>query len=209
VREAERTRIARELHDELAQWLTALKMDAAWLGARLPQHEDKLVARVAKMKDVVDNTVAAMRRIAAALRPAMLDDLGLIPAIENLLAELSGRTGIDVKLSGSEPDTRLEEPLATAVYRMVQEALTNVARHAGASRVTVEIAGALERLHVVVRDDGRGMKPDPGRKSFGLLGIRERARTLGGSARIYSPPEGGTVVEIDLPLQTGEKQEAA
>ncbi|MGZ5127528.1 MAG: PAS domain S-box protein, partial [Burkholderiales bacterium] len=184
VREAERTRIARELHDELAQWLTALKMDVSWLGARLPHNEEKLITRVQKMKDVVDSTVAAMRRIAAALRPVMLDDLGVLPAIEHLLHDLSERTGIMVTLVGSEGDADLEEPLATAVYRMVQEALTNVARHSGATSVAVEIKRANGRLSLVVRDNGRGLRPDPNRKSFGVLGIRERARTLGGSANI-------------------------
>lgn len=202
VREAERTRIARELHDELAQWLTALKMDVSWLSQRLPQDDEKLAARTQKMKQVVDSTVAAVRRIAAALRPVMLDDLGLRPAIEQLLHDLEERSGIVSTLEGSEEDAALDEPLATAVYRMTQEALTNAARHSGASAVAVTLRREGGHLHVSVRDNGKGMKPDPDRKSYGLLGIRERARTLGGSARIYSPPEGGTIVEIALPVGT-------
>jgi PAS domain S-box-containing protein len=200
VREAERTRIARELHDELAQWLTALKMDASWIASRLPQDQASLVAKAQRMKGVVDNTVAAVRRIAADLRPVMLDDLGFVPAIESLLYELSERTGIVVGLQGDKEEVELKEPLATAVYRMVQEALTNVARHSGASSVDVEVRRT-DSLHVRVRDNGKGLNPDPNHKSYGLLGIRERARTLGGSAQIYSPPEGGTIVEIDIPLQ--------
>jgi signal transduction histidine kinase len=200
VREAERTRIARELHDELAQWLTALKMDASWIASRLPADQAPLVAKAQRMKGVVDNTVAAVRRIAADLRPVMLDDLGLIPAIESLLYDLSERTGIVVGLRGDKDGVDLKEPLATAVYRMIQEALTNVARHAAATSVDVEVMKT-ESLYIKVQDNGRGLHPDPNHKSYGLLGIRERARTLGGDARIYSPPGGGTIVEIEIPLQ--------
>jgi PAS domain S-box-containing protein len=202
VREAERTRIARELHDELAQWLTALKMDASWIATRLPREHEQLVAKAERMKSVVDSTVTAMRRIAADLRPVMLDDLGLVPALESLLNDLSERAGIEATLNAAGDQLQLQEPLATAVYRMVQEALTNVARHANASAVVVDVGVVQENLFVRVRDNGQGLKPDPNRKSFGLLGIRERARTLGGEARIYSQRQGGTVVEIDIPLQT-------
>ncbi|MGZ8198337.1 MAG: PAS domain S-box protein [Burkholderiales bacterium] len=202
VREGERTRIARELHDELAQWLTALKMDASWIASRLPREHQSLVTKAERMKGVVDNTVAAMRRIAADLRPVMLDDLGLVPAIENLLYDLSERTGVVVSLTGEKGEVDLQEPYATAVYRMVQEALTNVARHSGASSVEVQVEVRDSRLYVRIADNGRGFNPDPSRKSFGVLGIRERARTLGGSARVFSPDEGGTVVEIEIPYRT-------
>jgi len=202
VREGERTRIARELHDELAQWLTALKMDASWIASRLPREHEQLVTKAERMKGVVDNTVAAMRRIAADLRPVMLDDLGLVPAVENLLYDVSERAGIVVSLTGNNSEVDLKEPYATAVYRMIQEALTNVARHSGATSVEVRFAVEDSRLHVHIKDNGRGFKPDPARKSFGVLGIRERARTLGGSARIFSPEQGGTVVEIEIPLGT-------
>jgi PAS domain S-box-containing protein len=208
VREAERTRIARELHDELAQWLTALKMDASWIASRLPAEHAPLVAKAQRMKGVVDNTVAAVRRIAADLRPVMLDDLGLVPAVENLLYDLSERTGIVVGLQGDKDEIDLKDPLATAVYRMVQEALTNVARHSGASSVEVEVRKT-DSLHVRVRDNGQGLRPDPNHKSYGLLGIRERARTLGGNAQIYSPPEGGTIVDIEIPLQVHAESGAA
>ena len=199
-RAAERTRIARELHDELAQWLTALKMDVSWIRSHLPQSETQLIGKADRMKGVVDNTIAAMRRIAADLRPVMLDDLGLMPAIENLLHDLSERTGIQVSLTGSAELEALREPLVTAVYRMVQEALTNVARHSGATRVRVALEIADERLALSIRDNGSGFNPDPNRKSFGVLGIRERARTLGGDAHIHTPPGGGTEVEIEVPL---------
>jgi PAS domain S-box-containing protein len=211
VREAERTRIARELHDELAQWLTALKMDVSWVASRLPGDLRPLVDRTERMKGVVDTTVAAVRRIAADLRPAMIDDLGLVPAIENLLHEFSRRSGIVVSLDARTDSIEFRDPLATALYRMVQEALTNVARHAAARHAEVMIVSGADNLVVRVRDDGRGIDPVAPKKekSFGLLGIQERAQTLGGGARFYSPPEGGTVVEIEIPLSANYGKEAA
>ena len=211
IREAERIRIARELHDELAQWLTALKMDVSWIAARLPKDMTRLVEKTAKMKEVVDTTVAAVRRIAADLRPVMIDDLGLIPAIEHLLHAFSERTGIVVSLDTRTDAVEFRDPLATAVYRMVQEALTNVARHAEAARVEVGLVVENEDLFVEVRDNGRGIDEAALRKgkSYGVLGIRERAQTLGGSARIYSSDEGGTTVEIKIPLHTQRAKESA
>jgi PAS domain S-box-containing protein len=200
VREAERTRIARELHDELAQSLTALKMDAAWIAGRLPPECWELAGKADRMKSVVDSTVAAVRRIAADLRPVMLDDLGLVPALDSLLNDLAERTGIEVRLVAPADELLLQDPLATAAYRMVQEALTNVARHAKATAVIIEVSVDDRALRIRVRDNGRGLMPDPNRKSFGLAGIRERARTLGGDARVYSPAQGGTVVHIEVPL---------
>ena len=202
VREAERTRIARELHDELAQWLTAVKMDVAWLAARLPRDNAALVSRTEKMKQLVDTTVAAVRRVASDLRPVMLDDLGLIPALEHLLHQFSERASITVSLNVSDAeDFEFRDPLSTSMYRIVQEALTNVARHAEATEVELSVELDAEHLHVRVRDNGRGLPEFPGEtRSFGLLGIKERAQTLGGSASIHSPPEGGTIVEVAIPV---------
>ena len=209
VREAERTRVALELHDELAQWLTALKMDAAWVAARLPP-EPSLGDRMTRILGVIDTTVAAVRRIAADLRPLMLDDLGLVPAIENLLHAFEERTGVVASLDVAHDDLEVQEPHATAVYRMVQEALTNVARHAQASEVSTTLRFDGARLEVRVRDNGKGLalEAPSSAKSFGLLGIRERAQTLGGAARIHSPSGGGTVVEISLPIG-GERPSGA
>jgi len=201
VREAERLRIARELHDELAQWLTAIKMDVSWLSSRLPREEAQLLARVGKMKGVVDTAVAAVRRIAADLRPVMLDDLGLVPAIESLLHDLSQRTGIVISLDGAAAELDFREPLPTALYRIAQEALTNVARHAGATEVSVTMHVGDGRLVLAVRDNGRGFDPGTVRaKSYGILGIRERAHTLGGTARFERITEGGMLVEIAIPV---------
>jgi PAS domain S-box-containing protein len=210
VREAERIRIARELHDELAQWLTALKMDVSWMAARLPQDLTRLIDRTKKMKEVVDTTVAAVRRIAADLRPVMIDDLGLLPAIEHLLHEFSHRSGIMVSLDTHVDNTEFRDPLATAVYRMVQEALTNVARHAEATLAEVDLTTRGEDLVVRVRDNGRGVDDAALRKakSYGVLGIRERAQTLGGVATIFRSAGGGTTVEITIPLGAHQRGQA-
>jgi two-component system, NarL family, sensor histidine kinase UhpB len=210
VRETERTRIARELHDELAQWLTAIKMDINWLASRLPAGQPRLIERADKMKQIVDTTVTAVRRIAADLRPVMLDDLGLVPSIEHVVHTFSERTGVPVSLDVRMEGHDVHDPVATAVYRMVQEALTNVARHARATLVDVVVAAEGGMLRVRVKDNGVGLPEGPAaRQSHGLLGIRERAQTLGGSARIYSPPAGGTMVEIAVPLARHRKPEAA
>jgi two-component system, NarL family, sensor histidine kinase UhpB len=210
VREAERIRIARELHDELAQWLTALKMDVSWMAARLPRDLPRLIDRTEKMKEVVNTTVAAVRRIAADLRPVMIDDLGLLPAIEHLLHEFSQRSGIMVSLDAKVDNIEFRDPLATAIYRMVQEALTNVARHAEATLAEVDLATRGEDLVVRVRDNGRGVDDAALRKakSYGLLGIRERAQTLGGVASIFRSAGGGTTVQITIPLGAHRREQA-
>jgi signal transduction histidine kinase len=210
VREAERTRIARELHDELAQWLTAIKMDITWLSGRLPGDQPRLLERADKMKQLVDTTVTSVRRIAADLRPVMLDDLGLVPSIEHVVHTFSERTGVAVSLDMRIGGADLHDPVATAVYRMVQEALTNIARHARATSVAVAVTVADGMLYVRVEDNGVGIPDAPAAQgSHGVLGIRERARTLGGEARIYRPPDGGTVVDIAIPLGRFRKPEAA
>jgi signal transduction histidine kinase len=202
VRVAPPTRIARELHDELAQWLTALKMDVAWLAARLPSGSSALTQRTEKMKQLVDTTVAAVRRIAADLRPVMLDDLGLMPALEHLLHQFSERANIAVSLNVEDAsDFEFGDPLSTALYRIVQEALTNVARHADASEVELALKLDGDHLYLHVRDNGRGLPASVGEtRSYGLMGIKERAQTLGGRANIYSPTQGGTIVEIIIPV---------
>jgi len=203
VREAERVRIARELHDELAQWLTALRMDVSWLAGHLPAEDDRMREKFERMKRLVDSTVLSVRRIAHDLRPAMLDDLGLVSALEHLLHEFSQRTGVVVGLDSTAGEIDFREPLSTSVYRMVQEALTNVARHARATEVRVAIRVAGDELMVLTTDNGVGIGDAllRGGKSLGILGIKERARTLGGGADVYSPRGGGTTVEIRVPVK--------
>lgn len=201
-REQEKSRIARELHDELAQGLTALQMDVAWCKERLPAGQDGLAKKLQRMEILLDTTVTATRRIAADLRPLMLDDLGLLPAVEWLVENFTQRTGVPCELAVSISDLHLHKAHSTAVFRIVQESLANVAKHAKASRAEVAIEQSGGEVMINVRDDGLGFSPEDSRKpnSFGLVGLRERAYLLGGEAAIESSPGKGTNVEVRLPL---------
>jgi PAS domain S-box-containing protein len=205
VREEERTGIAREIHDELGQGLTALKMDVAWLGRRAARNEamgaKAIVDHLVGMSQLTDDIIQQMRRISAELRPGVLDDLGLEAAIEWQTQEFARRTGTEATVQSNLGDVRLERPLSTGLFRMLQEALTNVARHASAKHVEVTLMRENGSIELDVRDDGVGIPPEAltGGKSFGLVGIRERARNLGGSARIRPAPGRGTLVAVRVP----------
>lgn len=201
-REQEKSRIARELHDELAQSLTALQMDVAWCKERVPEGQPATSARLAGMETLLNETVAATRRIASDLRPLMLDDLGLLPAVEWLVESFTQRNGIPCELAVSNPELELPSAHATAVFRIVQESLANVGKHARASRVKVGIECNGSELTLSIRDDGAGFSLQNPRKpnAYGLLGLRERASLLGGKASITSAPGKGTHVEVRLPV---------
>lgn len=201
-REQEKSRIARELHDELAQSLTALQMDVAWLKQRVPDGQAATATRLARMEALLEQTVAATRRIAADMRPLMLDDLGLVPAVEWLAESFSERNGIPCELTVNRTELDLPSAHATAIFRIIQESLANVAKHARASRVKVAIEHSGSELTLRIRDNGSGFSPQDPRKpnSYGLLGLRERASLLGGEASITSVPGQGTQVEIRLPV---------
>jgi PAS domain S-box-containing protein len=204
-REQEKSRIARELHDELGQALTSLQMDIAWCKQRIPQDGNGFAGKLQKMETMLERTVAATRRIATELRPLMLDDLGLVPAVEWLVESFTQRSGVVCELAVSHENLDLPAAHATAVFRTVQEALTNVAKHARASRVDVAIWQADGRVSLSVHDDGVGFSTEDSRKpnSFGLLGLRERAALLGGEARISSAQGKGTHIELRLPSGEG------
>lgn len=201
VREQEKRRIARELHDELGQALTALKIDLGWIENHLPSVDKAFSGKLLSMTNVLDHTVAATRRISADLRPLMLDDLGLLPASEWLVQNFSERTGIPCEFACNVSELSLESEQATAVFRMLQEALTNAARHSGASQVEVTIYREGNDVTLTVRDNGKGFSPDRDRKidSFGILGMEERAYLLGGQVHIASTPGCGTEIEIRIP----------
>ena len=155
----------------------------------------------------IDATVRAVQRISAELRPSVLDDLGLVAAIEGEARLFEERTGIECDVSVAAEQTELEGPLATAIYRIIQEALTNVARHSNASRVEIRLRSRPEEILLEVRDDGRGIRKeqiDDGR-SFGLMGIRERAATIGGTVRFEGIEERGTIVSVRIPTEGLEK----
>jgi PAS domain S-box-containing protein len=201
IREQEKSRVARELHDELAQSLTALKMDASWLRDHVMQDPAAAVDKVVGMLGMLDACVAATRRIAADLRPLVLDDLGLVPAIEWLAQGFTQRHGVPCALDLDE-SLELQEPYPTAAFRIVQESLANVAKHARADHVEVRVAREAGHLVMQVRDDGVGFDPQAARKpeSLGLMGVRERAQLLEGTVRIESSPGAGTCVHVQIPL---------
>jgi PAS domain S-box-containing protein len=201
-REQENSRISRELHDELGQNLTSLKMDLAWLEANTLPENAKFLKTLAGMRAVLDSTVAATRRISADLRPLLLDDLGLLAALEWLAEETSRRHGFRVDLAVDEASGNLAEPLASQVYRIVQESLTNAGRHAAARNVRVALRTIGPEVILDVQDDGRGLAPDDLRKkgSFGLVGIRERVYILAGSVEIRGDSGQGTVIHVRLPI---------
>lgn len=208
VREAERTGIARELHDELGQMLTALKMDVSWLRARVAADE-AIDNKIGGMTRLIDDTLDWVRQMSAELRPVMLDDLGLRAAVEWLLEGFTERHGVASELQAAQTEFRLEKEQGTAAFRIIQECLTNIARHAGASKVVVAMAMDDDELHLTVSDDGCGFDPAAvrQRKSFGLLGIRERATALGGRCELNSAVNAGTTVSVHLPLRAADEFE--
>lgn len=200
VQEEERTRISRELHDNLGQSLTALKMDVIGLlqAAAQPPSVASIRDRILR---TLDDTVTAVQQISSELRPSELDDLGLVAAMEAEALLFEERSGIECELSvvGEEPGDR---DCVTTIYRIVQESLTNVARHSNATRVELRLRNAGDELHLQVRDDGRGITEeetaDP--RSLGLLGIRERAALVGGTVSFEGTSGGGTVVSVRIPM---------
>ncbi|MGS0892019.1 MASE4 domain-containing protein [Burkholderia stagnalis] len=205
-REAEQRRIARELHDELAQTLATLKNDLEWLLERVPQDDVPLARKIAAMRGLARGAVTATRRIASDLRPLMLDDLGFAAAMQWLVEDFRHRHGIACTLGVDPPDLQLDEPYATAVFRIAQEALANVARHAAASRADVTLAHDGETITLAIRDDGAGFDPAAPRKpgSFGLVGLRERAYLVGGTLRIETTLGEGTTVEVEIALSPAQ-----
>lgn len=201
IREQEKSRVARELHDELAQSLTALKMDAIWSRDNLRGDAEGVRAKLEEMLAMLDASVAATRRIAADLRPLVLDDLGLVPAIEWLVQNFTQRTGVACGLDVDE-SLELREPYATAVFRIVQESLVNVGKHAQARQVHVVLDRTPMEMRLAVTDDGVGFDTSAARKpaSLGLAGLRERAQLVQGDVTVRSEPGRGTTVEARIPV---------
>lgn len=210
VREEERTRIAREVHDELGQALTSCKLDLSLLANKLPKNLSPLKDKAKALSAHIDATIQTVRRIATELRPGILDHLGLIAALEWQANEFQTRTGIkcDVRTDLHEPV--LTADLATAFFRIFQETLTNVIRHAGATHVMVHLKEAAGRIILEVKDNGRGIPPDEitNPRSMGLLGMKERAALLGGSFKIGLTPGGkGTAVTVSIPYRRSNSEQ--
>jgi len=200
-REDEKARIARELHDELGQLLTALKMDLSWLRERM--RDTEIAPKLEEMGRLVDQTVSSTRRISADLRPLMLDDLGLADAANWLVDDFGKRYGIAsrIEINADGGLEHLSKNVSTTIYRAIQESLTNIARHSGARNAWVLLAVADGGLEVEVEDDGRGIAPEDLAKarSLGLKGMRERIAYIGGSFEVARAPRGGTRLRIRVP----------
>ncbi len=201
VREEERTRIAREIHDDFGQSLTLLKMDLAWLAKRWPMERPEMTERIESMSRLIDKALETLHTVSAELRPVILDDFGLAAAIEWQAEEFAHRTGIPCRADCEETETGLAKDLATAVFRIFQETLTNILRHAGASAVGVRLETRGGELILEVTDDGRGIREeeihDP--RSFGLIGIRERLYPWNGRVDFIGHPSKGTRVRVTIP----------
>ncbi len=205
-REVLRTRIAREIHDELGQSLMALNLNAYWLLHQLPAEQQHLTAKVQEMIDVIVETVQAVQRISSELRPSMLDELGLEATMRWYVEQFHARTGIACRLDVDLSMRTIDDDHATAAYRILQEALTNVSRHSDADEIGLKAFVRDDCLHMEIYDNGRGMDRHgiAMSRSFGLLGMQERAVALGGSLEIDSAPGKGTRLYLKLPL--GETQ---
>ena len=200
VREEERTRLSREVHDVIGQQLTAIRLGVGWFGRRYPS-DGEAAERLGEVRATIDETIGHARQIASDLRPGVLDDFGLASAVEWQAERFQDRAGTPCAV---EVRGQTEPPgdVATAAFRVLQEALTNVARHAGAGRVAVTLELGAGSLRLVVADDGRGFDAArTERRSLGLVGMRERAGALGGRLEVRGTPGQGTVVECTLPFR--------
>ncbi|HUR46767.1 MAG TPA: PAS domain S-box protein [Candidatus Saccharimonadales bacterium] len=215
LREEERRRISREIHDELGQMLTALKMDLRWMEKKLAEREadpsfNPFLDRVVSATELVDATIVAVQRISSELRPGILDSLGLLPALQHEAAKFQERTGITCTLDLPEQHPDISPELSTSLYRIFQECLTNVSRHAKASLVHASFQKQSGFLLLEIADNGGGLpeKEIHSSGSMGLVGMQERAMLLGGTVRFERPATGGTLVRVRIPM-AGDTRSAA
>lgn len=207
-REEERTAIAREIHDELGQVLATLQLDVSWLVGELREDQGALVEKAGAMSGLITNTVKTVQRISSELRPVMLDELGLADAMDWQAKEFQKRSGISCDFAVELESNDIDRCISSALYRIFQEALTNVLRHAGATRVEGHLAEKRGRIVLMVRDNGCGITrhqiSDP--HSIGLTGMQERVRMLGGRARILGVDRKGTAIVVQIPITRKKEQ---
>lgn len=208
IQEAERGRISRELHDGVGQSLTALKMQLEMLEQSAPEQR-VLRSRLAELTQIADRSLQDVRQLSRLLRPQMLDELGLVPTLRWLARTVQEGTGLAIQVSVSGMEERVGPDLETIVYRLVQEALTNAAKHAAAASAQVRVRRERDRLFLSVRDQGRGFDAGPAlaaredQRGGGLRGMRDRVDLFGGRFDLRSVPGAGTSVEVELPLEDG------
>ncbi len=209
IREEERTRVAREIHDELGQTLTAIKLESASLIRGLPVDAKEQLNRAQSIVKLADETIQTVRRISTELRPSILDDLGLVAAVEWAAEEFQSRTGTKCHLDLPQNDIVIDRERATALFRILQETLTNVARHASATHVNMRLAQEDGSLILEVRDNGKGISEErlSAGRPLGILGMRERALLLGGELAISGAPGDGTTIRVRIPGTYHKKTE--
>ncbi len=205
-REEERRNIARKIHDELGQMLTGLKIDLSWLVKELSKEQEPLLEKTQLMSRIVDKTIQTVKSISAELRPGVLDDLGISAALEWQAGEFEKLAKIRCEFSSTPRDIILDQERSIAIFRIFQEILTNIILHAKATKVSVGLKKEASSIVLKVKDDGIGISKDriSDPKSFGLIGMRERVRPLGGEIKISGAPGKGTTVAVSIPLLSGE-----
>jgi len=210
VREEERTSLARDIHDELGQLLTALKIDLSRLAKEFPPDQKSLLEKTSSMSKLVDMTIQKVKSISTELRPGLLDDFGLVAAIEWQSGEFQKLTGISIEISTKPEDIVLDRDRSTILFRIFQELLMNVTRHADATKVKVSLVEEADKIVLTLKDNGRGITreqiSDP--RSFGLLGMRERVRSWQGEFKISGTQGKGTTAVVSIPLANREEEDA-
>ncbi len=206
IQEDERRKLARELHDEVGQTLGALLVDLGQAQGSLAVQPAEALERLRSAHGLAETALGTVRNMTLLLRPSMLDDLGLVPALYWQARETSRRTGMDVRVATDHEDLDLPDPIRTTIYRVVQEALQNAARHSRAGNVEIVLQLVEDTLRILVRDDGQGFDPQR-TKGIGLLGMQERVSQLGGDFGVESAPGKGTILRVQLPVDDGGKQE--
>ena len=203
IREEERTRIAREIHDELGQQLTVLKMDLSWLNKKLNGADEAIKQKIRNLLDLLDVTVNSVRRISSELRPSLLDNLGLVAAMEWHLKEFEKSSGIKIIFKEPKEESVMPDSIKNGLFRIFQESLTNVARHSKAKKVKVELLQKKDQLILSIEDNGKGFdkQKTAGKQTLGILGMKERAMMMGGSYEINSVPGKGTTITVILPCK--------
>jgi signal transduction histidine kinase len=202
--EDERKRISRDLHDVIAQALTSINVRLAGINLQTTADAKKLLRSIAVAQKLLEKSMEAVHRFAVDLRPSVLDDLGLMPALSSHLRRFTDEYGVTVKFTAAPAVEQLDNASRTALYRIAQEALVNIARHAGARRATVRIVEQQRNIRLEITDDGNGLRTDKhassgGLPRLGLLGMKERAEMVGGTLRILSSPAKGTTIQVELP----------
>jgi signal transduction histidine kinase len=204
IREQERTNIAREIHDELGQQLTGMKMYISWLNKKIPHQEKEIQNKFTATLELIEDTIKSVRKISTDLRPSMLDDLGLLAALEWQSNEFEKRSGISTEFINLTGNKEIPARLKTGLFRIFQESLTNVARHADAKKIVSSLQFDDDKITLTITDDGKGftVKNIESKKTLGLFGMKERTMEMGGNYEIKSEPGKGTTVSITVPLNT-------